>query len=250
VRPGRDLARRAALLPVRRQRPGEGTQAKRRAHATVVDHLIPPMTRADTYDDLAKLEQLLDEYYQVETLDPSKLPPSASDLGDPARRRAPPRPRRRGAARGVRRLPQPRGRLPLRDKGPPDPRRPPRPRRDARRGTPAPPHSPDTAHRRRTGVRIAPGIGEATAWTSGASPRNGGTRAEAPAASPGGSRGGCDGVGPDRTPRRGPAGAVARHGTARWDAGAAGESARSPGPSPMRASSGRCGSRPRRSCRG
>src|ERR687893_166208 len=54
--------------------PGEGTQAKRRAHATIVDHLIPPMTRADTYDDLAKLEQLLDEYYQVETLDPSKLP--------------------------------------------------------------------------------------------------------------------------------------------------------------------------------
>jgi cobaltochelatase CobN len=54
--------------------PGEGTQAKRRAHATVVDHLIPPMTRAEVYDDLAKLEQLLDEYYQVETLDPSKLP--------------------------------------------------------------------------------------------------------------------------------------------------------------------------------
>ncbi len=54
--------------------PGEGTQAKRRAHACVVDHLIPPMTRAETYDDLAKLEQLLDEYYQIETLDPSKLP--------------------------------------------------------------------------------------------------------------------------------------------------------------------------------
>ncbi|WP_420821108.1 cobaltochelatase subunit CobN [Rubrobacter indicoceani] len=54
--------------------PGEGTQAKRRAHATVVDHLIPPMTRAETYNDLARLEQLLDEYYQVETLDPSKLP--------------------------------------------------------------------------------------------------------------------------------------------------------------------------------
>src|SRR5919106_217564 len=54
--------------------PGEGTQAKRRAHATIVDHLIPPMTRAETYDDLARLEQLLDEYYQVETLDPAKLP--------------------------------------------------------------------------------------------------------------------------------------------------------------------------------
>src|ERR687896_660613 len=31
------------------------------------------MTRAETYDHLARLEQLLDEYYQVETLDPSKL---------------------------------------------------------------------------------------------------------------------------------------------------------------------------------
>ena len=45
--------------------PGEGTQAKRRGHATVVDHLVPPMARADTYDDLAKLEQLLDEYALV-----------------------------------------------------------------------------------------------------------------------------------------------------------------------------------------
>ncbi|HEX2273469.1 MAG TPA: cobaltochelatase subunit CobN, partial [Acidimicrobiales bacterium] len=36
--------------------PGEGTQAKRRAHAVVVDHLVPPLTRADTYDDLARLE--------------------------------------------------------------------------------------------------------------------------------------------------------------------------------------------------
>lgn len=54
--------------------PGEGTQAKRRAHAVILDHLIPPMTRAETYDTLARLEQLLDEYYQVETLDPSKLP--------------------------------------------------------------------------------------------------------------------------------------------------------------------------------
>ena len=54
--------------------PGEGTQAKRRAHAIVVDHLVPPLTRADTYDDLAKLEQLFDEYAQLQSLDPSKLP--------------------------------------------------------------------------------------------------------------------------------------------------------------------------------
>jgi cobaltochelatase CobN len=54
--------------------PGEGTQAKRRAHATIVDHLIPPMARADTYGDLARLEQLLDEYATVAALDPDKLP--------------------------------------------------------------------------------------------------------------------------------------------------------------------------------
>ncbi|HEY3752652.1 MAG TPA: cobaltochelatase subunit CobN, partial [Pseudonocardiaceae bacterium] len=54
--------------------PGEGTQAKRRGHAVVIDHLIPPMARADTYGDLAKLEQLLDEYATVQALDPDKLP--------------------------------------------------------------------------------------------------------------------------------------------------------------------------------
>jgi len=54
--------------------PGEGSQAKRRAHAVVVDHLTPPMTSADSYGELAQLTQLVDEYYQVETLDPSKLP--------------------------------------------------------------------------------------------------------------------------------------------------------------------------------
>ena len=55
--------------------PGEGTQAKRRAHAVIVDHLIPPMQRAESYDDLARLEQLLDEHAQVAALDPAKLPP-------------------------------------------------------------------------------------------------------------------------------------------------------------------------------
>jgi len=54
--------------------PGEGAQAKRRAHAVVVDHLTPPMTTADSYGALAQLTQLVDEYYQVEVLDPSKLP--------------------------------------------------------------------------------------------------------------------------------------------------------------------------------
>jgi cobaltochelatase CobN len=54
--------------------PGEGTQAKRRAHATLVDHLVPPMARAESYGDLARLEQLLDEHANIAALDPAKLP--------------------------------------------------------------------------------------------------------------------------------------------------------------------------------
>jgi cobaltochelatase CobN len=54
--------------------PGEGTQAKRRAHATIVDHLVPPMARAESYGDIARLEQLLDEYAQVSAMDPAKGP--------------------------------------------------------------------------------------------------------------------------------------------------------------------------------
>jgi cobaltochelatase CobN len=54
--------------------PGEGSQSKRRAHAIVVDHLTPPMTTAETYGALAELNQLVNEYYAIEKLDPSKLP--------------------------------------------------------------------------------------------------------------------------------------------------------------------------------
>ena len=54
--------------------PGEGAQAKRRGHAVIIDHLTPPLTTADAYGELAELMQLVDEYYQVELLDPSKMP--------------------------------------------------------------------------------------------------------------------------------------------------------------------------------
>jgi cobaltochelatase CobN len=53
--------------------PGEGAQAKRRSQAVIIDHLTPPMTRAELYGGLQKLEALIDEYYEAQTLNPSRL---------------------------------------------------------------------------------------------------------------------------------------------------------------------------------
>ncbi|MGK7950111.1 MAG: cobaltochelatase subunit CobN [Xenococcaceae cyanobacterium] len=53
--------------------PGEGSQAKRRSQAVIIDHLTPPLTRAELYGGLEKLEALIDEYYEAQTLDPSRL---------------------------------------------------------------------------------------------------------------------------------------------------------------------------------
>ena len=53
--------------------PGEGSQAKRRTQAVIIDHLTPPMTRAELYGNLHQVEGLIDEYYEAQTLDPSRL---------------------------------------------------------------------------------------------------------------------------------------------------------------------------------
>ena len=53
--------------------PGEGTQAKRRAQAVIVDHLTPPLTRAETYGPLAEMELLVDEYFEAAGMDPRRL---------------------------------------------------------------------------------------------------------------------------------------------------------------------------------
>lgn len=53
--------------------PGEGAQAKRRAQAVILDHLTPPMTRAELYGNLHQLEGLIDEYYEAQTLDPVRM---------------------------------------------------------------------------------------------------------------------------------------------------------------------------------
>lgn len=53
--------------------PGEGAQAKRRSQAVIIDHLTPPLTRAELYGPLQRLEGLVDEYYEAQSLDPSRL---------------------------------------------------------------------------------------------------------------------------------------------------------------------------------
>jgi cobaltochelatase CobN len=53
--------------------PGEGTQAKRRAAAVIIDHLTPPLTRAESYGPTRELERLVDEYYEAAGVDPRRL---------------------------------------------------------------------------------------------------------------------------------------------------------------------------------
>ncbi|MCZ2088965.1 MAG: cobaltochelatase subunit CobN [Burkholderiales bacterium] len=52
--------------------PGEGTQAKRRSQAVIIDHLMPALTRAETYGALATLERRMDEYFEALALHPAR----------------------------------------------------------------------------------------------------------------------------------------------------------------------------------
>ncbi len=54
--------------------PGEGAQAKRRTSAVIIDHLTPPLTRAESYGVLKDLEVLVDEFYEAANLDSRRLP--------------------------------------------------------------------------------------------------------------------------------------------------------------------------------
>jgi cobaltochelatase CobN len=60
--------------------PGEGTQAKRRAQAVIIDHLTPPLTRAGSYGVQAELEWLIDEYYDAARGDPRRVKPLAAEI--------------------------------------------------------------------------------------------------------------------------------------------------------------------------
>ncbi|HIP22941.1 MAG TPA: cobaltochelatase subunit CobN, partial [Rhodobacteraceae bacterium] len=52
--------------------PGEGSQAKRRSQAVIIDHLTPPLTRAESYGPMRDLEALVDEYYEAAGVDPRR----------------------------------------------------------------------------------------------------------------------------------------------------------------------------------
>ncbi|MFA7604810.1 MAG: cobaltochelatase subunit CobN, partial [Novosphingobium sp.] len=65
--------------------PGEGTQAKRRIGAAIIDHLTPPLTRAESYGPLKQLETLVDEYYLAAGMDPRRLEHLRREILDLAR---------------------------------------------------------------------------------------------------------------------------------------------------------------------
>jgi cobaltochelatase CobN len=52
--------------------PGEGTQAKRRTHAVILDHLTPPLSRAGLYGKMEPLERLLEEHTHCVALYPRR----------------------------------------------------------------------------------------------------------------------------------------------------------------------------------
>ncbi|MGD0847467.1 cobaltochelatase subunit CobN [Bradyrhizobium sp.] len=78
--PGAVLGALPHLYPFIVNDPGEGIQAKRRASAVIIDHLTPPMARAELHDDLARLETLVDEYALAADLDPKRAAVIAEDI--------------------------------------------------------------------------------------------------------------------------------------------------------------------------
>ena len=65
--------------------PGEGSQAKRRAQAVIVDHLTPPLTRAESHGPMRQLEALVDEYFEAAGTDPRRVTLLAGEIVELAR---------------------------------------------------------------------------------------------------------------------------------------------------------------------
>ncbi|MBV8621297.1 MAG: cobaltochelatase subunit CobN [Curvibacter sp.] len=62
--------------------PGEGSQAKRRSQAVIIDHLMPALTRAENYGPMQALERQMDEYYEALSLDPRRARRLRADILD------------------------------------------------------------------------------------------------------------------------------------------------------------------------
>ena len=60
--------------------PGEGSQAKRRGAAVIVDHLTPPLTRAGSHGALEELERLVDEFFDAASVDPRRCAPLSTRI--------------------------------------------------------------------------------------------------------------------------------------------------------------------------
>jgi cobaltochelatase CobN len=60
--------------------PGEGCQAKRRTASVILDHLTPPLTRAESHGPYQELEALLDDYAFAEASDPRRAKALARDI--------------------------------------------------------------------------------------------------------------------------------------------------------------------------
>ncbi|SHJ75807.1 cobaltochelatase CobN [Dethiosulfatibacter aminovorans DSM 17477] len=54
--------------------PGEGSAAKRRTYAALVDYMVASMVESGVYDELAEMDELMKQYYHVKAADPKKIP--------------------------------------------------------------------------------------------------------------------------------------------------------------------------------
>ncbi|MCG8308460.1 MAG: cobaltochelatase subunit CobN, partial [Cytophagales bacterium] len=59
---------------------GEGIQAKRRSSAVILDHNIPSLTEGGTYNELAELDDLLQDYYHSFHINEAKLRTLRQDI--------------------------------------------------------------------------------------------------------------------------------------------------------------------------
>lgn len=74
------------LYPYIINAPGEGSQAKRRTYATLIDHMVPSMVESGVYEELGEMDELMKQYYHVKAADPKKMPLISEQIIDLAKK--------------------------------------------------------------------------------------------------------------------------------------------------------------------